>query len=328
VLETFVRYSRVLQAHQHVIPSAVTAFLDERGMGHAAEDVAARACYLFCRLVKSLRAQLRQHASTVLQSLQPHLVRIATVPIIDAGGAAAGRGDSGLAGTGAGATSRPANAVVDDRLYVFEAVGLLLGQEDMPAEEQGSLLSSLLQPLREQIESNLSMRSVSSPSLVLQAMECVVRLNKGFKSELVTRTRPQLGRMFTHFLEVAIQVQREGVREGGRGDRWWVGVGVVGCRSGGGGVWDGDDDTSKLPHTLSTHTCRCPAPTPPTSSSARASSRRCTGSSSASGPRCCPSCRQHWRCGTRAYTICPPSAHLLPTFCPPSAQSTHLLTTF
>ncbi|KAG1677608.1 hypothetical protein FOA52_010389 [Chlamydomonas sp. UWO 241] len=208
VLETFVRYSRVLQAHQHVIPSAVTAFLDGRGMGHAAEDVAARACYLFCRLVKSLRAQLRQHASTVLQSLQPHLVRIATVPIIDAGGAAAGRGDSGLTGTGAGANSRPPNAVVDDRLYVFEAVGLLLGQEEMPCEEQGNLLSSLLQPLREQIESNLSMRSVSSPSLVLQAMECVVRLNKGFKSDLVTRTRPQLGRMFTHFLEVAIQVPR------------------------------------------------------------------------------------------------------------------------
>ena len=37
VLETYVRYSRVLQHHQAAIPLALTTFLDERGMGHPSE---------------------------------------------------------------------------------------------------------------------------------------------------------------------------------------------------------------------------------------------------------------------------------------------------
>lgn len=37
VMETFVRYARVLQQHAHVVPSAIMTFLDERGMGHPAE---------------------------------------------------------------------------------------------------------------------------------------------------------------------------------------------------------------------------------------------------------------------------------------------------
>ena len=41
----------------------------------------------------------------------------------------------------------PATALLDDRLYVFEAVGLLLGQDDVAAEQQLAALSALLQPL-------------------------------------------------------------------------------------------------------------------------------------------------------------------------------------
>lgn len=44
-----------------------------------------------------------------------------------------------------------------------------------------------------QIESHLTLRSPSSPGLILQALEAVVRLNKGFRTDLCTRTRPQLG---------------------------------------------------------------------------------------------------------------------------------------
>ncbi len=47
-----VRYARVLQQSPAAIPAALAAFLDGRGMGHPAEDLATRACYLFSRLVK------------------------------------------------------------------------------------------------------------------------------------------------------------------------------------------------------------------------------------------------------------------------------------
>jgi len=45
----------------------------------------------------------------------------------------------------------PATALLDDRLYVFEAVGLLLGQEEVAAEQQSAALSALLQPLTSQV---------------------------------------------------------------------------------------------------------------------------------------------------------------------------------
>ena len=41
------------------------------------------------------------------------------------------------------------------RLYAFEAAGLLLGQEELPAEDQYALLVALLQPLVQQIERGL-----------------------------------------------------------------------------------------------------------------------------------------------------------------------------
>jgi len=219
VMECTVRYVRVFASQQAAIPAILEAFLDSRGLANSSPDVATRACYLFARLVKALRANLKPFLSQVLVGLQPRLVAVATVP--PPGGDATGTRDTG-GGKAAGAA---ASSFVDDRLYVFEAVGLLLGQEDLPAEQQAAALSSLLQPLMLQIESNLqpaaaalaataghragstaSSSVLSSPAaaggggavthsswLILQAMESVSRLSKGFKSDLLTRSRSQLG---------------------------------------------------------------------------------------------------------------------------------------
>ena len=48
------------------------------------------------------------------------------------------------------------------RLYAFEAAGLLLGQEELPAEDQYALLVALLQPLVQQIERGLQTSGASS----------------------------------------------------------------------------------------------------------------------------------------------------------------------
>ncbi|GFR43596.1 hypothetical protein Agub_g4693, partial [Astrephomene gubernaculifera] len=81
VLESCVRYSRVLQQQPAAIPAALAAFLDARGMGHPAEDVSTRACYLFSRLVKALRQNVRPYLPDMLASLQPHLQRVLTTPL-------------------------------------------------------------------------------------------------------------------------------------------------------------------------------------------------------------------------------------------------------
>ena len=49
-----------------------------------------------------------------------------------------------------------AAAASDDRLYAFEAAGLLLGMEDLPAEEQREAVSALLLPLLAQMEEQLT----------------------------------------------------------------------------------------------------------------------------------------------------------------------------
>ncbi len=48
-----------------------------------AQEVATRACYLFCRLSKSLRSQLRAHLGSLLPSLTSIMGRVATTPVID-----------------------------------------------------------------------------------------------------------------------------------------------------------------------------------------------------------------------------------------------------
>ena len=44
---------------------------------------------------------------------------------------------------------------MDDRLYAYEAAGLLLGQEDLPAEQQLAALEGVIGPLLVQIDQQL-----------------------------------------------------------------------------------------------------------------------------------------------------------------------------
>ena len=85
-------------------------------------------CYLFCRFVKPLRGQILSHGvlPSVMTALEPVLMDAARP---DASGAC---GNSSGGGTGGGTGGAMATAGNDDRLYVFEAFGLLLGIEDVP----------------------------------------------------------------------------------------------------------------------------------------------------------------------------------------------------
>jgi exportin-T len=196
VLETCVRYCKLLQQNQGSIPGVLGLFLGPRGLGHSSPTVATRAAYLLSRLVKTLRGNLRQYTGDFMQQMQPYLEIVATRPPPS---------NTAAVGTSREAASGRAPvtaAVVDDRLYVFESVGLLLGQEEYQAEQQLAALQQLLQPLIRQIEGNLGpaaaeaaagSSSGSSSWAILQSLEAVARLNKGFKCELCTRSRPQIG---------------------------------------------------------------------------------------------------------------------------------------
>jgi exportin-T len=205
LLETCVRYCRLLQQQgvSASLPGVLGLFLGPTGLGHPSAAVATRAAYLLSRLVKQLRAVLRAYIGELLRQLQPYLEIVATQPPPSA---------SAAVGTSRDAVSGRAPitaAVVDDRLYVFESVGLLLGQEELPEQQQLAALQQLLQPLTRQIEGNLGPAAAAEAAAagggggsgsggsgsawaIQQSLEAIARLNKGFKAELCSK-RPQLG---------------------------------------------------------------------------------------------------------------------------------------
>lgn len=194
VLETCVRYCKLLQHHQDTIPAVCGLFLGSKGLGHPSPSVAISAAYLFSRLVKTLRGNLRQYAGSIMQQLQPYLEVVATRPPPSTAAAGTNRETAG--------GRAPSAAVIDDRLYVFESLGLLLGQDELPPDQQLAALQQLLMPLTRQIETNLGpaaaeaaagSSSGSSSWAIMQSLEAIARLNKGFKWELCTRSRPQIG---------------------------------------------------------------------------------------------------------------------------------------
>lgn len=106
---------------------------------------------------------------------------------------------------------------VDDRLYAWEAMSLLLASDDVPQETQAACVQGLLQQLCTQLRSNLEgdlssiavmgsspPASAAHPSLALtatashamllsQALEAVARLSKGFSQDRMTKLRPHIG---------------------------------------------------------------------------------------------------------------------------------------
>lgn len=112
---------------------------------------------------------------------------------------------------------------VDDRLYAFEAAGLLVGQDELPAAEQHAWVAALLQPLVGQMESQLAAAAggdggvprYAAPGgppppalLVQQALEAVTRVAKGFSLRLCTEARPDLGGLLVGALQTAVAAPR------------------------------------------------------------------------------------------------------------------------
>lgn len=132
------------------------------------QGVGARACYLFCRLVKHVRSSLQPLVADLLGALQPHLDRIATSPRPEPPSAT--KSPAGVAST------------TDDRLYAHEAAGLLVGGEELPEAQQLACLTALMQPLLAQIERNLPAVSGANADaaigLVIQASRSLWRAHK------------------------------------------------------------------------------------------------------------------------------------------------------
>ncbi|XP_048334251.2 exportin-T isoform X1 [Ziziphus jujuba] len=189
-LETITRYLKFVQENTQYIPMVLGVFLDERGIHHQNINVSRRASYLFMRVVKLLKVKLVPFIETILQSLQDTVARI----------------------TSMGYTSKEALGS-EDGSHIFEAIGLLLGMDDVPPAKQSDYLSSLLTPLCQQVEALLMNAKVLSPeespvkvANIQQIIMAINSLSKGFSERLVTHSRPAIGLMFKKTLDVLLQV--------------------------------------------------------------------------------------------------------------------------
>lgn len=189
-LETITRYIKYVQENTQYIPMAMAAFLDERGIHHPNINVSRRASYLFMRVVKLLRLKLVPFIETILQSLQDVVARFTSMDF---------------------AAKEMIGA--EDGSHIFEAIGILVGMEDVPLEKQTDYLSSLLTPLCQQVEALLMngkvQNSEGSPATILIIQQIIMAINalsKGFNERLVTASRPAIGVMFKQTLDVLLQI--------------------------------------------------------------------------------------------------------------------------
>ncbi|KAL6496929.1 hypothetical protein OROGR_028858 [Orobanche gracilis] len=189
-LETITRYVKFVYENTQYILMTLRAFLDERGIHHPNVNVSRRASYLFMRIVKLLKAKLAPYIETILQSLQDTVAQFTRM----------GSASKELSGS-------------EEGTHIFEAIGLLIGMEDVPLEKQSDYLSALLSPLCHQVEvallnakSRNSERSLTQIENIQQIIMAINALSKGFSERLVTATRPGIGLMFKKTLDILLQI--------------------------------------------------------------------------------------------------------------------------
>eukprot|EP00210_Caulerpa_lentillifera_P004301 g4104.t1 len=188
LLELYGRFHKVPILNQHGLPSVLSAFVGAQGIQHTSQSVSDRACYLFMRFVKFSRGSIKAFVSGLLDSLKSFFVSTLKTPRQQ---------------------TKNEQTISDPRLYAFEAAGLLLGIEDLDPSQQTDGLLAIAYPALQQIEGILNDGlgdDFSKEILLVQSLEAVNRLSKGFKTDQVTQDRTGLGQVFLKSLQLALQL--------------------------------------------------------------------------------------------------------------------------
>jgi len=205
-LEICVRYHAVLERDDAALVAALTAFLDERGIGHVDLAVRSRACYLLSRLSRPLRCKLSDKVENIMRVLPAYLTEFArSLPEPTTQNAAF------VSVSAAGIQSRAmAESGNDDRLYLFEAFGTMLGADEVNEEEQYRYLSQIAAGLCRQIEEVAvgGQSGEDAPIRIALATRAIVafgNISKGFSQRTCLTNRPRTGEVFRSCLEMSLR---------------------------------------------------------------------------------------------------------------------------
>lgn len=125
-----VRYSEILEDMPELLPNVLSAISGNKGLQHDHPRVRSRSCYLLLKLVKALGSTLRPMVESAITGIQGLL------------------------------SNQMLSLHPDDSLYLFETIGLLLGQTNLDNEEQHRYLLAVISPHIQMINA-----LISSPDL-------------------------------------------------------------------------------------------------------------------------------------------------------------------
>ncbi|KAK3826715.1 MAG: armadillo-type protein [Linnemannia gamsii] len=167
------RYANFFEIRPDCIPEVLEAFVDARGLHHPISANRTRAWYLFWRFSKDLKLKLAPYLETVLNSIQDVLTVEASLP---------GALNPGFD------LSTFKDQVFETKTYLFEAVGLLISQECIPAQQQFEYLTVVVNPFLSEIQKSLeACRSIqqSSNGTIQDNMTVVAGTSRYHDLELV-----------------------------------------------------------------------------------------------------------------------------------------------
>ncbi|WOL02639.1 exportin-T-like isoform X2 [Canna indica] len=191
-LETVTRFMKFVQDNTQYLPHLLAAFLDERGIHHPNLNVSRRASYLFMRAVKLLKAKFVPYLDSILQGVQDVVAQF----------------------TSSHWSSKDLKfPSSEDGSQTFEAIGLLIGMEDVTSEKQSEYLAAFLDPLYVKLKELLSdakacgLEESSAKVLILQQIIMALNaLSKGFNERLAMSNRPAIGIMFKKTLDLVLEI--------------------------------------------------------------------------------------------------------------------------
>jgi exportin-T len=161
--EVAVRYSPIFhqEPHTQLLAPLLEAMSGVTGLQHADAKMRSRCCFLLLRLVTSLSKLLRPFVETAVSGIQQLLAQSFTQPNL---------------------------LRVEDVMYLFETIGILVGKTGVDATQQQQYLTSLLTPHIQAMENILSKpdlaRDVQHYGDILScSISAISHLSKGFSKQ-------------------------------------------------------------------------------------------------------------------------------------------------
>ncbi|KAI5284799.1 pre-tRNA nuclear export protein [Ascosphaera aggregata] len=143
-MEICVRYSSFFEHHPQLISPVLESFLQL--VHHPMIKVKTRSWYLFYRFVKHLKNRIDNVAETVISALSDLLVIQAEVPQEGSDGDDMSSEDH----------EGSADAIFNQQLYLFEAIGAICSASSVPVDKQVLYFQTVMSPLFGEMERNLA----------------------------------------------------------------------------------------------------------------------------------------------------------------------------